>query len=171
MRTTNNVKAMVWDVVSKADRPITVTETIRTLDDIPSHSIYGAFATLCSDGLITEVPSRAGKTYKRTDLAIQKSRALRLLSENAGHGFKQQQVAQQIGCHPHRAYQVLEELVSEGWINRVGGNKFVHYFYGELKSADSMFQCIQCEKPTLHKRNGKGRIMCVECGKQRRTPR
>lgn len=165
----NNVKALVWEVVSRSDHPITVTDVIRALGDVPNHSVYSAFDSLKAEKMVVQIPSRAGKTYKKSDLAIQKSRALSVLSENTGHGYKRAEVANIIGCHPHRAYMILEELVDEGWINRVGGNKLVYYYYGDaLKSAESLVACKACGKETLHKKNGTGRLICSVCGKQRK---
>lgn len=169
MRKTNNVKALIWDIFAHSDYPITVTEIARRLDDVPTHSVYSAIDSLKSDKVIVEIPSRAGKTYKRGDLPDQKSRALQILLNNDGQGFRRAEIAEMIGCHPHRAYVILEQLVAEGWINRIGGNRLVYYYSGNtLKYANNLTFCKACEKETLHKRGSTGRIMCTVCGKQKK---
>ena len=169
MRKTNNVKALIWGIFVHSDYPITVTEIARRLDGVPTHSVYGAVDSLKNDGVIVEIPSRAGKTYKRADVPDQKSRVLQILLNNNGRGFRRSEIAEMIDCHPCRAYVVLEQLVAEGWINRVGGNRLVYYYSGDvLKYAENLTFCRACEKETLHKRGSTGRIMCTLCGKQKK---
>lgn len=156
----NNVKAMVWGIMNQSDRPITVTEIIEWLGDVPSHSVYGAL-----ESLIPYVRPVKGNV-KRYIVSEKADFVWRIQKMTSNTPMTTREIANNLHITKQATQWHLNKMTESGLILRKYVNRCDHYCVQE--AFDNLLRpCNHCQQVVEWSKRG-NRWQCLNCGRWHR---